>query len=123
MIARLPTRSAKPWAAATVSSEVSRATTISTRRITGTRAEEVEAEDAVGARQPGGELGDRDRRGIRRDQRVLRDDPGDLAEDGRLQVGVLGHPLDHQVGVGDALETGPPPQDGGSINAHLRSSS
>ena len=63
------------------------------------RAEEVQAEDALGAVGGAGELGDRDRGGVGGDQRRRRQPAGDRGEDLALELGVLGHRLDHELGT------------------------
>jgi len=67
----------------------------------GGRVEEVHAVNALGVRRGNGDLGNRQRGGVRRQDRVLRDDPVDPREDLLLQLEVLRHGLDHELAVGE----------------------
>ena len=63
-------------------------------------AEEVQADEVVRPRNVLGELGDRQRRGVRAEQRVGREVRLDLGEDLRLDARVLEDGLDDEVGAG-----------------------
>ena len=65
------------------------------------RIEEVQAAEAVGAPGAGGQLGDAQRRGVRREDGVLADDGFDLRVGLPLRLDVLDDRLDHQVAVGE----------------------
>jgi hypothetical protein len=57
----------------------------------------VHADDALGVLGRDGDLGDRQRRGVRREDRVGGDDLVEPAEDLLLEVQVLGHGLDDEL--------------------------
>ena len=69
--------------------------------------EEVHADDPAGVAVGGGDLGDRERGGVGREDRVGagRRRP-ELAEDGLLDLDRLDDRLDHEVGVGEVLHAG-----------------
>ena len=69
----------------------------------GRRVEEVHTDDASGAVVGGGDLGDRQRRGVGRQDRLGRDDVVELAEHRLLDLDRLDDRLDHEVGVGEVL--------------------
>ena len=62
------------------------------------RQAEVQADHAVIAARAAGDLGDRQRRGVGGEDRVLRADLVELAEQLALDAQVLEHRLDHEVG-------------------------
>lgn len=62
--------------------------------------EEVHADDALGVLRRDGDLGDRQGRGVRREDRVGGDHLVDLAEQFLLEVQVLRHGLDDEPGRG-----------------------
>ncbi len=70
------------------------------------RAEEVQAADVVGPVGGAGELGDRDRRGVRGDHDVVADPLGDRREDLALEIGDLGDRLDDELGPLEGIEAG-----------------
>ena len=70
------------------------------------RVEEVEAEHALGPRRHAGQLADRQRRGVRRENRVARRCGIELHEHGLLEIELLGHRLDHEVDVAEAVVAG-----------------
>ncbi len=70
----------------------------------GRRVEEVHADDALGVRGRDGDLGDRQRRRVRREDGVGRDDRVDLAEQLLLEVEVLRHGLDDELAGGEVTE-------------------
>ncbi len=70
------------------------------------RVEEVDADDAPGPGVRGGDLGDRQRRGVGGEDRLRRDDVVELAEDVLLDLQRLDHGLDYEVGVREVLERG-----------------
>ena len=63
------------------------------------RVEEVHADDALGRARRRGDLGDRQRRGVRREDGVGGDDQVEPAEDLLLEVELLGHGLDDELAV------------------------
>ena len=65
------------------------------------RVEEVQAEEALGARRRRRLVGDRERGGVGGEEGVVLDDPVDLAPHLELAVEVLGDRLDHEVAVGE----------------------
>ncbi len=69
------------------------------------RVEEVHADDAVRAVGGDGDLGDRQRRGVRDQDRLGRADPVQLSEDRLLEFQVLGHRLDGEIHVVQRLES------------------
>ena len=73
------------------------------------RVEEVEADDPLGVLEVGGHLRDRQRRGVRRQHALRRDDLLDVGEHRLLDRHLLEDRLDHEVGVGEAsaLSTAP----------------
>ena len=70
------------------------------------RVEEVEADDLVGAQRRFPHLGDRERGGVRGEDRVPRRGGVELAEDRLLDLHLLGHRLDDEVDVGEVLVAG-----------------
>ena len=68
------------------------------------RVEEVHADDPLGVAGGDRDLGDRQRRGVGREDRVGADDRVELAEDVLLEVEVLGHRLDDELAVGELVE-------------------
>jgi hypothetical protein len=72
------------------------------------RREEVQPEDAIGA--PGGrrEAGDRDGRGVRREDRLGAYGLVEVLERLRLDRGVLDDRLDDELGLGERVEVGRP---------------
>lgn len=70
------------------------------------RGEEVQAEDPLGVRRIGGEPGDGERVGARRQDGVGPHDAVEGPEDLVLRLVRLGHDLDHQVRVGGRVEVG-----------------
>ena len=66
--------------------------------------EEVHADDSLGVARGDRDLGDGQRRGVRREDRVGRDDLVDPAEQLALEVQVLGHGLDDELAVGEVVE-------------------
>ena len=67
------------------------------------RVEVVEADDLVGAQRRVADLGDRQRRGVRGEDRVAGRHGVELGEDGLLDLHPLGHGLDDEVDVAEAL--------------------
>ena len=70
------------------------------------RVEVVKADDLVGPLGRRADLGDRERRGVRGEDRVPRGDRVELGEDGMLDRDALGHGLDDEVDVAEALVGG-----------------
>ena len=68
------------------------------------RQAEVQADDAVVAARAAGDLGDRQRRGVGGEDRVLRADLVELAEQLALDGELLEHRLDDEIGVGQVVE-------------------
>ena len=68
--------------------------------------EEVHADDAAGKAVGGGDLGDRERRGVGGQDRVGPHDVVEVAEDRLLDLERLDDRLDHEVGVGEVLHAG-----------------
>jgi hypothetical protein len=66
--------------------------------------EEVHADDALGVLRRDGDLGDRQGRGVRREDRVGGDHLVDLAEQFLLEVQVLRHGLDDELAGGEVPE-------------------
>jgi hypothetical protein len=81
------------------------------------RVEEVQTDHAARVGGRDGDLGDRERGGVRREERVRADAPVQRREDLLLEVQVLGHRFDDQPTTGDGLERrcvrDPPVQRGG----------
>src|SRR3954469_20135491 len=80
--------------------------------------EEVEADDAVGPARGLGHLADRQRAGVRAENRVARRHLVELGEHRLLDVHPLRHGLDHEVDVAEALVLGRPvdaPEDRGGL--------
>ena len=65
------------------------------------RVEEVQAEEALGARGRGGLVDDRERRGVGGEVGLGLDDAVDLAPHLELQAEILGDRLDHEVAAGE----------------------
>ena len=59
-----------------------------------------------GAGRRGGDLGDRERRGVRREHGVRAADPVELGEELPLRAELLDDRLDHEVAVGEVGEVG-----------------
>ena len=78
---------------------MSSATTTSTSFITGTGEKKCSPITRSGCCVQDGELGDRDRRGVGRDDRRLRQQAVQHLEDGALDLGILDDSLDDEVGV------------------------
>jgi hypothetical protein len=108
LIAVLPICSAKADARSTVSSAVSRPMATSTGFLTGDGREEVQSQDAIGAPGGGREPGDRDRRGVRREDRLGGDRRVQVLERLRLDRRVLDDRLDHELGLGESVQVGRP---------------
>ena len=108
LIAVLPICSAKAAARSTVSSAVSRPIDDLDELHDGHRREEVQAQDAVGAPGGGRQAGDRDRRGVRGEDRLGADDRVEVLERLRLDRRVLDDRLDHELGLGEGVEVGRP---------------
>ena len=78
--------------------------------VLGRMIEVVQANDALGARRRGGQLGDRVGRRVCREDRVRAADLVEALKDALLDLEVFEHRLDHQVGVGQIHEAGCPAQ-------------
>src|SRR3954471_4182288 len=86
------------------------------------RVEEVEAADLVASRSRLPHLGDRERRGVRREDRVARRDLVELGEHGLLDLNPLGHRLNDEVDVAEALvigRAGDAPEDRGGLRVGI----
>ena len=70
------------------------------------RVEVVEAADLLGPQRGVADLGDRQRGGVRGQDRVAGGDRVELAEDGLLDLHALGHRLDDEVDIAEALVAG-----------------
>ena len=70
------------------------------------RVEEVHADDPLGPCRRGGDLGDGERRGVRREHGVGPADPVELGEELALRLQLLDDRLDHEVAVGEVVELG-----------------
>ena len=63
----------------------------------------MQADEVLRPLDAGGQVGDRQGRGVGAEQRVGRDDVLDLLEDLLLEIGRLEHRLDHQIAAGERL--------------------
>ena len=70
------------------------------------RIEEVHADDALGMLGRLGDLADGDRRGVRGEDRLRRDEPVELGEGLALRLELLDDRLDHEIAVGEIRELG-----------------
>ena len=70
------------------------------------RIHEVHADHAIGALGDGGDLSDRDRTGVRSQDRARRALGVELREDLLLEVGALADGLDHEIDIEDVFELG-----------------
>ena len=105
-IGRLPSRSPTAKAASTAASEESSALHDLDERHQGRRVEEVHADDPLRRGDGGGDLGDRERRRVGREDRVRTHDPLELGEERVLGVEILDDRLDHEVAVRKGGELG-----------------
>ncbi len=99
---------AKVSVAVTVSAEVSSPSTISISGIDRGRVEVVEADHLLGAQRRFADLRDRQRGGVGGEDRVAGRGRVELGEHALLDLHPLGHRLDHEVHVAEALVGGAP---------------
>ena len=102
----LPSRAPTAAAASTASSDGELGLDDLDERHQRRRVEEVHADDALRAGRRGRDLGHRERRGVRREDRVGSADPVELGEERALRLELLDDRLDHEVAVGERLELG-----------------
>ena len=88
------------------SSAVSSARTISTSGISGAGLKKCMPTTRSGPRRGGRDLGDGERRGVRREHRVGPADPVELGEELALRRELLDDRLDHEVAVGEVAQLG-----------------